>query len=100
MELDPRWIGLLAAIANVLVQLVKGLFSDGLKRWIPLLVIGVLGLAGLGLAAYYGRDLVAGALEGFFAGASSVGFYEIAKSLPGVQLAFNGNGWFKRSGQE
>lgn len=91
--LDPSIIALLAGAANIIVQLFKGLLSDKAKEFIPLIVIVLLTVVGVLLAFGYDRDLIAGLLEGFFAGATAVGFYEGVSSIPGVNKVYNGRGW-------
>jgi hypothetical protein len=86
-------LALLASVSTVAAQLVKGLLSDKLKSYLPLILFVVMVPLGLGMALYMGRDPVAGALEGLFGFASSVGFYEAANSLPGVNTVFNERGW-------
>jgi uncharacterized membrane protein len=93
--LDSAIIALLATVANIVTQLVKELVPDTAKQWIPLgLVLLTMGV-GIGLAAIYGRDLVAGLLEGLFGGASAVGVYEVGSNLPGVSRVYNGDGWIQ-----
>ena len=96
LTLDPTVIGFLAIIAGILVQAVKGVLSADVRRFLPIIIMAVMSLVGLGLAAYVERDLVVGVIEGFFAGASSVGLYEGASRLPGLNSLFNSQGWFKK----
>ena len=91
--LESQIIALLAGVATILVQAFKNLVPDSGRDWIPPALLFLLTLAGIGLAMYYGRDPVAGLLEGLFGGASSLGFYEFASAVPGVNRAFNGKGW-------
>lgn len=94
--LDSGILTLLASVATVFVQLIKGLLDDSLKRWIPLALFVLMVLVGLGLSLYYGRDPVAGALEGFFGFAGAVGFYETANAMPGANKIMNSEGWIQR----
>lgn len=83
----------IASMIEVLTQLLKGPVPEKYRVWIPvaLFVVGV--GAGLGFGAYYGGDLIAGGLEGFFGAASALGFYQVAKRLPVVETAFGARGW-------
>ena len=89
----PEVVALIASVALILVQLLKGVFSGSSKKWIPLILITLLTLGGVGLAAAYHYDLIAGALEGFFGAASSVGLYEGLAAIPVVNRAVNSKGW-------
>ena len=90
-QIDPAVLALFASVAAVFVQLLKGLVNEVYHRFIPVALFVVMTPLGVALALYMGRDPVAGALEGFFGFASSVGFYQVAKTLaPGV---VNGRGW-------
>ena len=95
--IDSTVLSLLAAAATVMVQLVKGLLADTVKQYLPLILFVILVPLGTALAFYYGRDPVAGALEGFFGFAASVGFYETASNVPGARSVFNGRGWIIKS---
>ena len=95
--IDSTVLSLLAAAATVMVQLVKGLLADTVKQYLPLILFVVMVPLGTALAFYYGRDPVAGALEGFFGFAASVGFYEAANGLPVTKGVFNGRGWIVRA---
>lgn len=95
--LSSEVLALMAAVATVIVQLVKGLLPERVKQFLPLILCVLMVPLGTLLAAYYGRDPVAGALEGLFAFGSSVGFYEGASELPGVKSVFNGKDWLVRS---
>lgn len=94
--LESEVLTLMAAVATVLVQLVKGLLSEEAKDWIPLVLFVICTAVGTGLAFYYGRDPVAGALEGFFGFAGAVGFYEVANVIPGANSVMNDEGWVRR----
>lgn len=83
-EVRPESVALIAAIAGVLVQVVKGPLSEELRQWIPLVMMVCLTGAGIGLSALYGGDLVAGGIEGFFGAATSLGVYGAAKTIPGL----------------
>jgi len=91
--LRPEVIALIAAVATVLVQLFKGPIPESVRVWIPLVLMVLLTAGGVGLAAAYGYDLLAGALEGFFGAASSLGFYAAASSIPGVKTVVGSKGW-------
>lgn len=93
--IDSAILALMASVATVFVQMVKGLVPDHLKQWIPLALFVVMTAIGLSVALYYGRDPLTGALEGFFGFASAVGFYEAASSVPGARRAFNSEGWIR-----
>lgn len=94
--IDSSVLAMLSSVAVVVVQLVKGLLDDSVKRWIPLVLFVVMLPVGVLLAYYYGRDPVAGLLEGLFGFASAVGFYEAASEVPGVKKVMNGRGWVYR----
>ena len=94
--LESQIITIIAGIATTLTQLLKGLVDEAYKKWIPLVLAVVCTAVGVGLAFYYGRDPVAGALEGFFAFAGAVGFYELASVVPGANSAFNDRGWIAK----
>jgi hypothetical protein len=94
--LSSEVLALLSGVATVFTQLVKGLLPEKVKDWIPLILCVLLTGIGCALAVNYGRDPVAGALEGFFAFAAAVGFYEGASALPIVNKAFNGRGWIQK----
>ena len=96
LTLDPEVILFLAVVANIVVQLVKGFLPEDWAKWIPLGLFALMMPVGLGIAAYVGRDLVVGLLEGFFAAASAVGLYELGSSLPGVKAVMNSAGWLKK----
>ena len=96
LTLDPAVIAWLAVVANLLVQLTKGLYPEPFKKYVPLLLAGALMAIGAGLALYTGRDLVVGVVEGFFAAMSAVGLYESAAVLPGVKNVFHSSGWIAR----
>lgn len=96
-QLDPLVVGFLAIVAGIGIQAVKGLLSNKAKDRIPIASIGILSLAGAGLALYSGRDPMAGIFEGFFAAASATGLYEGLASLPGVSRVINSAGWLSRS---
>jgi hypothetical protein len=96
MPVDPVAIAFLTTIAAILVQAVKGLLSEPVKKFIPLALLVLMPLVGLGLALYQGADALKGVFEGFFAGASAVGLYETGNSLPGVGTVFSDNGWITR----
>lgn len=91
--LDSEVLTLMAAVATILVQLIKGLLSEDIKQWIPLILFVLCTAVGTGLAFYYGRDPVAGALEGFFGFAGAVGFYELTNAIPGARAVMNDRGW-------
>ena len=93
LNLDPLVIGFLAVVANVVVQALKGVLPDAVRKYLPLVIMAVMAAVGLGLALYLGRDPVAGLLEGFFAGASAVGLYEAEARIPGVRAVFHDRGW-------
>lgn len=95
-SLDPEIIGLLAAVANIITQMVKDLIPEAGKKWIPLGLIVLLMGVGISLAGAYGRDLIAGLLEGLFGGASAVGFYEAANKLPGLGKVWTSAGWIRK----
>jgi len=98
LPIDLEVVAWLAVVANIVVQLVKGLLPEGAQKFIPLGLFVILVGFGLGLAAYIGRDLFAGAMEGFFGAASAIGLYEGLSSLPGVQKIYNEKGWISRAG--
>ena len=95
--IDSTVLSLLAAAATVMVQLVKGLLADTVKQYLPLILLVVMVPLGTALALYYGRDPVAGALEGFFGFAASVGFYETVSAAPVTRKVFNSRGWIIKS---
>lgn len=95
--LSSEVLALLGAVSTVFAQLVKGLLPEKVKTYLPLVLFVVLVPLGVALAIYYGRDPVAGALEGLFGFASSVGFYEAANKVPGAKVAFNSRGWITRT---
>jgi len=91
--INPVTVAALAAIAGILVQTFKGVIPEAGKKWIPTGLMVIMTPIGALLALYIGGDPVGGALEGFFAFASSVGFYEFGSSVvPGV---INGRGWLQ-----
>lgn len=96
LSLDPLVIGFLAVVANILVQAVKGLLPEKAKALLPVGIMAVMAGCGALLAWYTGRDPVSGGLEGFFAGASSVGLYELASNVPGLSRVFSSAGWIGR----
>ena len=91
--LESQIIALLASVASILTQAFKNIIPDEGRRWVPPGLLFLLTLLGLGLSMYFGRDPVTGVLEGFFGGASALGFYEIASNVPGVKRMVNGKGW-------
>ncbi len=91
--LESSVLAILSSVATIVVQLVKGLLPEKVKQFLPLIIAVILVPLGALLALYYGRDPVAGALEGLFAFGASVGFYEAASNVPGVRSAFNDRGW-------
>lgn len=93
---DPQTVSLLGVVANLLTQLVKGLIPDPYKVYIPSVLAVVLMAIGAGLAAYGGRDIVAGLFEGLFGAAAAVGLYEVTSQLPGLQNVFHSAGWIGR----
>lgn len=102
-DLDPRIILFLATAANAIVQFIKGRLPESdpdsdkmaARDWIPIILLPATTAVGCLMAAYYGRDLVAGAFEGFFAGASAVGIYELGSRIPGLDKLFTSPGWFR-----
>ena len=98
-QLDPGIMLWLAGAANVVVQLIKGLLKESLRRWIPAAVLLLWSGTGAGLAAYYGRDVVAGVWEGFFAGAAACGIYKLESAIPGLNRVFSRSGWLRWSDQ-
>ena len=92
-QIESGIIALLASVASVFVQASKNLVPDSSRDWIAPALLFLLTLVGLGLSFYYGRDPVVGVLEGFFGGATALGFYEGASAIPGVNRVFNGKGW-------
>lgn len=90
---DAQVLAMLSSVAAIFTQLLKGLLPENVRTYIPLILIAILVPLGVGLAFYTGRDPVAGALEGLFAAASAVGFYEAAHVTPGVRLIFKHRGW-------
>lgn len=94
--IDSTVLTLLASVATVVTQLVKGLLPDKLKAYLPVMIFAVLLPLGTALALYYQRDPVAGALEGLFGFASAVGFYETANAIPGAREVFNDRGWIAK----
>jgi len=101
-SLEPTIILFLATAANVLVQIVNGRLpaaeSDErrLRDWIPIFLVPVMIAIGASMAFYFGRDPVAGTFEGLFAGAASVGIYELGSQVPVIGRAFTSSGWFRR----
>jgi hypothetical protein len=89
----PEVIALVAAIATVLVQVLKGPIPEKIRAWIPIILFVLLTAGGVGLAAAYGYDLIAGALEGLFGAATSLGFYAAGSSIPGVKRVVGSSGW-------
>lgn len=97
-KLDPAMIALLTVIANVVVQAVKGPLSERARDYIPLVLLPLMALIGLGIAAAYGLDLIAGAIEGLLSGAAAVGIYKAASVVPGLNSILNTAGWFFTGG--
>ena len=91
--IDSTILSLMASVATIFAQLTKGLLPQKVKDYLALILFVVLVPLGTALALYYGRDPVAGALEGFFGFAAAVGFYETASNVPGAQRVFNKRGW-------
>lgn len=91
--LESQIIALFSSVASIFMQTIKNLIPERGRRWIPLGLLFVLTLLGLGLSMYMGRDPVAGVLEGFFGGAAALGYYEIASNTPGVNRVVNRKGW-------
>lgn len=91
--LESQVIALLASVATILTQAFKNVIPEAGREWIPVGLLFLLTLVGVGLAMYYGRDPVAGVLEGFFAGGTALGFYAGASTVPGANKVFNGRGW-------
>ncbi|MFQ6058544.1 MAG: hypothetical protein ACE5MB_06680 [Anaerolineae bacterium] len=62
---------------GIIIQAIKGLVPDEWAKAIPLmaLLLGVLIGAGYNLAT--GRDVVRGAVTGFFGGATASGLYDV-----------------------
>ncbi len=98
MSVDPAMIAFLATIAMILVQSVKGLFSEQAQRFIPVCLLIVMSAIGALLALYQGSDVVSGVFEGFLAGASAVGLYEAGAVLPGTSRLLSSEGWIRREG--
>jgi len=100
--LDPAIIAFLSFVANVIVQVVKGRLPDPetdtrrLRDWIPIVLVPGMAAIGASMAYNFGRDWVAGAFEGLFAGAASVGIYELGSQVPVIGRAFTSSGWFRR----
>ena len=95
-QIDSNVVSLLAGVFAALVQLVKGLVFDNeeAKRWLPLGITLLCALVGTLLAFYYGRDPVAGVVEGVIAGLTSLGLYAAGKAVaPNV---VNSEGWLKK----
>ncbi len=95
-QLSAEIMALLAGVANIVTQMVKGLIPDQGQKWIPLGLILLTMGAGVALTFAYGRDPIAGLLEGLFGGASAVGFYELASKVPGFDRVWNGTGWITK----
>lgn len=91
--LESQLIALFSSVASIFTQIIKNLIPEGGRKWIPLGLLFILTLLGLGLSMYMGRDPVAGVLEGFFGGAAALGYYEVASNVPGVKEVVNGKGW-------
>lgn len=91
--LESQVIALLSSVALIFTQTIKNLIPEGGRKWIPLGLLFVLTLLGLGLSMYMGRDPVAGVLEGFFGGAAALGYYEVGSNVPGVNRVVNSKGW-------
>ena len=85
---------ILGAIALVLAQTFKGLLAERPESepsppegklyprdFLPLIMLGSMTAAGVGIGAYKAEDLLVWAIAGFLAGAESVGLYGGAKSL-------------------
>ena len=94
-ELDSSIVSWLTGVLAAVTQLVKGLvLTEEAKRWLPLGVVFLAALVGFGLAMAYGRDPIAGLMEGVVGGLSSLGLYAVGKSAaPGV---VNTDGWIRR----
>jgi len=92
-QLNPATISGIAVLLNIFVQALKGLLPEGAKQWIPLGLLFIGAACGVGLAAYAGAELLAGGLEGIFAGATAAGLYNIEKALPVAKAVFNEKGW-------
>ena len=94
--LDSNILALMSSIGTVFVQAIKGLLPDRAKAFIPVGLIALMIVIGLSLAFYYGRDPLAGALEGFFGAAGAIGIYEGANAIPGVKAVASSKGWISR----
>lgn len=94
--LSSEVLALLGGAATILAQLVKGLLPEKAKEYLPIILFLICVPLGAALAFYYGRDPVAGCLEGLFGFASAVGFYEAANAIPGAKTVFNDRGWIVR----
>jgi len=91
----PEWIvPALAPIATILAQMFKGLISEKYRKWLAVALPFVVSGISVALFYYYGGDMVLGAIQGFFAGAASVGLYEAGKTV--APKALNGGGWIRR----
>ena len=94
-QLESSVVALLAGVFSALTQLVKGLLlTEEAKRWIPLGTVFLCAIVGTLLAFYYGRDPVAGVVEGVVAGLSALGLYATGKAV--MPAAINTNGWIRR----
>jgi hypothetical protein len=85
---------ILGAIAMVLAQTFKGLLPERPESeppppegklyprdFLPLIMLGSMTVAGVGIGAYKAEDLLVWAIAGFLAGAESMGLYGGVKSI-------------------
>lgn len=96
-QLNPATISGIAVLLNIFIQALKGLLPEAAKPWIPVALLFIGAACGVGLAAYGGAELLAGALEGIFAGATAAGLYNVEKVIPVAKSVFNEKGWIAPS---
>jgi len=98
--LESSVLAILTSVATIMAQLIKGLLPEKVKQYLPLILAVLLVPIGTLLAYAYGRDPIAGALEGLFAFGSAVGFYEAASKVPVAKQVFTSEGWITRGSQD
>ncbi len=62
---------------GIIIQAIKGLVPDAWAKAIPLMSLSLGVVIGAGYSAATGRDVVSGAVTGFFGGATASGLYDV-----------------------